>query len=464
MTSIANPETPIAQGAPALSTQLDPKASRAFTIDELTTCIKVLEGIDDADADEDSNEVFERLKAFLKKDSEDDVPTDSLISFVLANLNRRSFNAGVLEDISHCRTIIPRLSVLCPRCFSAKHVPAIADIHGLNPNIKWYLSIDDGFPKQDLNFQLPEGLKGNLDSVVYTKNTLDKLEAIFTKSHSDLTLHILMNNAESAEVQVQNFIDRTVLLQHLVKLTLITPTEEDMYALEKICENFDFDLDLRTNLSYRFLQSCKLAISRTVHLELVSATEDDVYWAAALEGQPGLSFIDVETVRHAAPLVHSRSQLHCICIDTPLDSEGVALFKQICKAHPNVVFNITLERAGLVEPLQGLPMGVTIMTKHDDNLIHCSAGETANGNGDYDDNGDSLFNVQKATVLNCPLEDLPSFLDMDLSSLTELRLRIMGTPRLDGDLVRRISTSLPRLDSLLIVTSDWRESLDMYVD
>lgn len=331
--------------------------------------------------------------------SEKDLLNNALADLLATKLADEPLDVTNLRDLSRCHHVIPRLTTLhlCP--LDKEHVPWIKKIHSMNSSIKWNLDTASHNLSLLNDSEVLEGLRGKLTIRLDNQECLCTLENICETCHPDLGLELMIDAA--ADVRIQHLQKYDSILKRLLRLTAdlsITniPTQHELSFLDRICGNHTFKLALNIEKDFRLLRT-------TTHVP-GSCERTRTQWVLKKEGVA--EYLETE--------------------------KDVSLFKEICKTHPDVKYDVTLKNAGLLRVLlQGFAVRMRVSFLRN-GFVTCSAPHT------------------QGLEIKCGLSCLNSLLGLDLSSLTVLELVLDGNFKTENPPITTVAKGCPNLKFLKI--------------
>lgn len=387
----------------------------------------------------------------------EDTLMNAWTDMLLAKLNDRPLRPGLLKDLNDCHLILQRVKRLWLNPLDTRHVFWLRAIHRLNPNITWDIVVDDGNLELVRDLKNLEGLAGTLDIAVESQDDLSELSEICARSRTNLKLKLRIS--PYGDVKIEHLLNRNPILERLVRLTARAKTENELRSLDRICAANRLDTALSVGACCGVLRSCKYVPSTLVRLKVRFPTKDDLLWIEGIGRHHALELTirNAHNVRLVSECVPSRRTLTLLRADSPLNNAAdVLLFKQLCKAHPNMEFEVELSHGGLLGLLlDNLPMGL--------NVFHRS-GQTICCRAEYqrtlDDDDDGLVSLrwqprtilQRDLRLSCDQDCFKYLLNADLSRLRQVNLFLTDDAELDCRVINAMFAKCVNLEYLLIDT------------
>lgn len=380
---------------------------------------------------------------------------NALLELLLARLKGRRLKTAHLKGLSGCHLVISRLREL--RVFPhGDHIRWVKEIHRLNPEIKWHFLVLSGGVGKINDPELLDGLRGSLDACLKFQSDFCELQKIAAMCHPDFRMKLEIQFL--TDVLLQNILDSRPILKHLAKLTATVHDEQSFRALDAVCKDYKFDMALAISDGCRLLSTCSHVPSSLVDLQMLSPTADELLWVEQIGNQQSLtiSINGVSDIQTVSNLTNSRLVLRNLDMQKPLRSErDVFLFKQICKAHPNMVFSILLERADPVKYLRDLPMGMDVNL--DSTPIYCRAWAISHPPDADDDDCHyravrwQPTHAQQNLVISTYADRLLYLKDLDLSRTSQICLRLTDAV-FDYKLMAEICGQCPNLEEFALLT------------
>lgn len=367
-----------------------------------------------------------------------DTFTNALVDVLAAKLAVESLEAGQLKDLCRYRQIIARLTGLCLYPLTEKHLPWFKEIHHFNPKIKWSLGVTSDTLGLVDDPDLLGGLRGKLVVGLNSAESLPSLEKICEKCHTDLALEIAIN--ATADVRIQHLEHRAPILKRLSKLTADlygtdAPTLHGFRSLDRICECYTFKLALSIGDNSRLLKACTNVPGKLVDLETYSLANNYLPWLdeISMQSQLQVALHSLDNVHMVSNCTRSCWTLRKLAIVEFLETEGdISLFKQICKAHPSVEYDVTLRHACLLGSLlHNLTTEMRVLLLNN-SFTTCTSP------------------LGRGLEIKCELDCLRYLLGLDLSALTALELILSGDYEIDNTLIAAVIKQCTSLEVLKV--------------
>lgn len=381
---------------------------------------------------------------------------NALADLLSTRMSGRRLKVAHLKELSHCHLVVPQLRELYVFPHS-NHIRWVKKIHRLNPEIKWHFLVISGDLGKINDPKLLDGLKGSLDIVMESQEDVYKLKEICKKSHPDFKLKLKIT--PQADVRLQDLIGSSCILKQLARLTAVVRREKDFLSLDAACKDYRFDAVLAIADSCHLLQECAHLPSSLVDLEMLYPTREELLWVEKVGKQSKcqLALRSVDNIQTVRNFTNSRWALRDLAIETPLNSDAdVTLFKEICKAHPNMTFKITLGQAELLEHLHDIPVGMDLFL-YSGMPIFCRASNRTCTSDTDDDDVDNLAirwqprHVQQNLEISCDSDSLRYVQSLDLQRSTKFSF-FLTEDDFDCKLLVDILSKCSNLKQLLIGT------------
>lgn len=377
-------------------------------------------------------------------------PLSNAIADILAiKMMNVRLDAIDLKSISYRCQVVSRLRKVSLCTMDGGYIFWFDKIRKLNSNLIWDLgNIKASDLEQICGLEVLNGLTGSMETSLCNQESLHFLEIICRKCHPNFRLKLNMH-AISDGTLIWQLGNCTPILARLMTLSLQfgildlhttdtnTPdssAEDGVRALNTICENFKFELKLDI-ANCRSLRGCTHVLKSLVDVELSSPTGDDIAWLDAVGEQSALqmAFDSVNNVQIARHCAQSRCALRYLGISSPLTGAvDILLFKQICKAHPNLQFQVALWHEGLSSLLRDFPTNITLYLFS--SLISCDS------------------HLAEGLEIVCYHGCLQYLQGLDLSLLRCLELILSDDYELNNTLITTIFDRSPNLEELMINT------------
>lgn len=304
------------------------------------------------------NKYKERLEESVSEKAKDKARGDPLYNALLDKLvaksNRTYQNINEMMDILSCQNVIPRLKEVSLATFLTENIAMLQKIRTLNPDMKWNIYVNQQILEQIGASETLDGLNGSIHIHVSDQNSLRLLENICEKAHPDLRLGLSITVDELPLQQLQQY---TIILSRLMKLSISCDTfrrngmGNEISALENICQNYEFDLDM-TGAGFQFLNTSTDIPKRLVALSLLFPENNEAGHINGYGRQNVLRKLElrINDMQPIGNYTQFRCPLTYLEIKTPLQNKSdISSFALIRRDNPHVQFHISLEHKDLLQ-------------------------------------------------------------------------------------------------------------------
>lgn len=304
-----------------------------------------------------------------------DVLVNAFIDFLVSAVGRESLEVTDLNVLSRCDMLIPHLEKVNAAAISddCNANASFAKIRQLNRNAVWTLDHTDEDNLQWMcDSKALDGLMGTMAIDLRHSQNFPLLSSICERCHPEcfaLKLHLRNRSNEP----LQDLAHHKPILRRITYLLCASPspinfptvwpddngnpepqdseTRSYFKALDAICHDFTFDLELNVGINPQPLRTCTHIPKNLVGLTVDYPTKHDISWLVEYEtkGMYRLQLHYANDINDFGDLARSRcAELRLLRLTKPLkDAADVALFNQLRRAHPNAEFKFELKTKDL---------------------------------------------------------------------------------------------------------------------